>query len=90
MVILSNYAKEGVDTVTAIISRWAPPNENNTQAYISAVASQMGVDAGTVVPIAQGLYTDLCKAIIKHENGLQPYPDEVFAKAWQLAALTSA
>lgn len=34
-------------------------------------------DAGTV--------TALCKAIIHHENGRQPYADKVFQDAWKLA-----
>ena len=38
-IIILNYLKRRppVNTVTAIISRWAPSNENNTQSYIDAV-----------------------------------------------------
>lgn len=33
------------DTVTDIISRWAPASENNTRAYINRVCERMGVSA---------------------------------------------
>lgn len=38
-VILRNYIKEGYDTPAEIIGRWAPPCENNTQAYINSVCN---------------------------------------------------
>ena len=37
------YASRGQDTVRAIISKYAPPNENNTVAYMSSVAKSLGV-----------------------------------------------
>lgn len=38
-IIIFNYLKKRppIDTVSAIISRWAPPSENNTQSYINTV-----------------------------------------------------
>ena len=36
-VILTNYIKNGCNTIESIISRWAPPCENNTQNYINFV-----------------------------------------------------
>lgn len=36
-------------TVKAIIERWAPPNENDTQAYIRAVADRLGWRPSKVV-----------------------------------------
>src|SRR5262245_58187606 len=41
--LLSYQRKHGLRTVTGIITRWAPSNENNTIAYIDAVARSMGV-----------------------------------------------
>lgn len=38
-VILFNYLKKRVDTLDKIIKRWAPPSENNTEAYISHVCT---------------------------------------------------
>jgi hypothetical protein len=36
-------------SIAAAISRYAPPNENNTQAYIAAVTSALGVSDNTVL-----------------------------------------
>ena len=36
-VILFNYLKKRVDTPDKIIKRWAPPSENDTEAYINRV-----------------------------------------------------
>lgn len=40
--ILQKYAQRGVVTIAGIISHWAPPTENNTDAYIAAVCKRMG------------------------------------------------
>lgn len=37
MKLVQSYIKKGYDTVGDIISRWAPPSENDTKAYISNV-----------------------------------------------------
>lgn len=36
-VLLYNYVRRGYDTVSEIISRWAPESENNTKNYIRVV-----------------------------------------------------
>ena len=40
--LLHNYLVFGCDTIGQIISRFAPANENNTAAYISAVCGFLG------------------------------------------------
>ncbi|MDS0272017.1 hypothetical protein NLX98_07780 [Klebsiella quasipneumoniae] len=77
---LISYQRQGIDTVGEIINRWAPPSDNNdTAAYIKAVCAQLGVTANQPLDAS---YPDtlqaLCAAIIKHENGTQPYsPDQL-------------
>jgi len=71
--VLMSYQARGIDTVREIIYTWAPPSENNTAAYMQAVASAMGVDPDTIITRASWLA--LVKAIIRHENGQQPYLD---------------
>ena len=80
MVILGNYAKRGLNTVPKIIGAWAPPSENDTASYIADVRKRVGKDTIQVPD-----YPALCKAIIWHENGEQPYNDSVFAEALRLA-----
>ena len=42
--ILSNYYKNfKLDTIRKIISRWAPPKENHTEAYVKAVSDYAGI-----------------------------------------------
>ena len=75
-VLLSYQRKHGLRTVRQMIDRWAPPNENNTGAYVDAVARDMGVLANSDVDLESALRLfDMCKAIIRHENGRVIYPD---------------
>ena len=37
------YKKYGLKTITDIIYRWAPPKENNTEAYIRRVTDRIGI-----------------------------------------------
>lgn len=75
--LLLNYEKKGYRTVRDIISRYAPSNENNTEAYINSVASSLNVDPDGLVMIAPRL-RELLPAIVKHENGFNKYSaDEI-------------
>ncbi|HEN4998335.1 TPA: structural protein [Klebsiella aerogenes] len=87
VVILRNYQRKyGLDTISKIISRWAPPNENNTQAYINSVAQSVGVGVDQKIDVNDSrIMIPLLEAIIKHENGVQPYGFDVFVKATDLA-----
>lgn len=73
---IPNVGKPNIDTVREIISRWAPPNENNTEAYIQSVAKSVGVAANSPIDVFDNaIMLKLLKAIIAHENGQQPYTD---------------
>jgi hypothetical protein len=72
------YAKDGskIDCIADVIERWAPPNENNTQAYIQAVAKSMRVDPKQELDLYDfNTMKNLVIAIIRHENGQMPYSD---------------
>jgi hypothetical protein len=67
---LASYGKQGVNTLSAVISKWAPPNENDTQAYIKDVSQRLGIPANQKVDLsnpAQRLA--ISSAIMLHENG---------------------
>jgi hypothetical protein len=71
--VLANYASAGITTVRGIISRWAPPGDNNdTAAYVDAVASHLHVRPDAPLDLKTAL-APLIAAIIQHENGIQPY-----------------
>lgn len=81
--ILKSYNRRGLVTVSQIIGTWAPENENDTGAYIDSVAASTGLDKTSVV--TEERYPDLIAAIIKHENGIQPYSDELIKSGVALA-----
>lgn len=87
IIILRNYQRKyGLNTVSDIIKRWAPPNENNTQAYINSVAQATGVTPEQRIDTSDNRFmVKLLQAIIKHENGEQPYSFDVFVQAINLA-----
>lgn len=83
--ILLNYQKKhGIRTIDGIISRWAPPAENNTRSYITAVSRACQVEPTEIIDIAEYL-PDIIPAIIQHENGMQPYNEKLIFKAIKMA-----
>ncbi|WP_316376609.1 hypothetical protein [Enterobacter hormaechei] len=78
---LLSYQRQGIDTVSDIINRWAPPSDNNnTEAYIQAVCAQLGVTADQQLDASNpDTLKALCAAIIQHENGSQPYSEQQLA-----------
>lgn len=84
--VLINYKKiHGLNTVRQIVSRYAPPNENQTAAYIQTVAKQLEVYPDTKIDIEKrGVLTVFIKAVIRMENGIQPYFDETIQKGIDL------
>ncbi|AXF75513.1 structural protein [Salmonella enterica] len=87
IIILRNYQrKHGLSTISGIINRWAPTNENDTQSYINSVAKATGVDPDQRIDTSDSRFMmKLLQAIIQHENGDQPYSFDVFVKAIDLA-----
>ena len=73
--VLINYKKiHGLNTVRQIVSRYAPPNENQTAAYIQSVAKQLEVYPDTKIDIEErGVLTVFIKAVIRMENGIQDF-----------------
>ena len=86
--LISYQDKHGLRTIRQIISRWAPPNENNTNAYIRAVVTEVGQDADQILDMHRFDHLlPLTKAIIRHENGQQPYTDAELTKGLVLAGV---
>lgn len=89
--LITYQATHKLRTVEQIIGRWAPPNENNTQAYVDAVAKAVGVGPKWDVSVdSTAIMGPLVKAIIAHENGRQPYSDEVILAGLKLAGIADA
>lgn len=76
--------KDGVKTMRQAIHRWAPPNENDTEAYIDDVCERCSVGEDDEVNFALIMPT-LVKAIVIHENGRCIYDDAAIAQAIAMA-----
>lgn len=73
---LQAYGKQGVNTLAGVISKWAPPNENNTQAYIQDVSQRLGVKPDQPIDLSNpAVRQALSTGIMLHENG----PGAVFS-----------
>lgn len=85
--ILRNYqTKHGLKTVESIINRFAPQIENDTSSYILSVCQVLNVKPRDVIDVFEpGIMINLLKAVIRHENGIQPYSDEILKKSLELA-----
>lgn len=88
-VILRTYqTKYGLRTIRAIIGRWAPSAENDTDAYVDAVAHAVGVAPDEPVDLLLGdTMRGVVLAIIRHENGEQPYSMEAINHGLLLAGI---
>lgn len=86
MILLRNYDKKyGLNSVRQIINRWAPTHENNTSAYMEHVAKMMGVKVNECLNLKnRETLISLAKAIVTHENGVQPYSDDKYQSAYEL------
>jgi hypothetical protein len=73
--LLTYQSKHGLYTIAGIIARWAPPHENNTAAYVASVSAYSGIGAHQKIRISYyPVMYRVVLAIIRHENGTQPYP----------------
>jgi len=69
--LIGNYSRlYGCDTIRSIISRWAPPNENQTEDYVRGICHRMGniYDEMYIVDIDNK--DKLAAAISFMENGI--------------------
>ena len=79
--ILLNYQDvHHLDTIRQIIDRWAPPSENDTGAYVTDVAADVGVGPDDKIDLNDAaILTKLVTAIIRHENGRVIYSETMIS-----------
>lgn len=66
--IIGDISK-GKNTLTALITEYAPPSENDTAAYINSVSNQTGVGANDTIPLSVDTLVAIMQAKIVVENG---------------------
>lgn len=83
--LLNNYQRNyGLDTIRKMISRWAPSNENHTEAYVKAVSDRSGVPAdGQITTTNHDVMMPMVAAMSFVENGVEANIADVEA-GWKL------
>lgn len=67
---LQLYGSRGINTIEKIISKYAPPSENNTAAYVNAMVNRLGVASTKELDLNDpATLSGLIKGISKHEAG---------------------
>lgn len=88
VLLITYFDRHGCNTVQKIINRWAPPVENDTGAYVAAVAKAVGTRPSDFINLHEfGRMRPLIDAIIRHENGGNPYSPEVIEEGLRLAGI---
>jgi hypothetical protein len=60
----------GLNTITRIISRYAPPGENNTEYYNKDVSERTGLSPNMILDLQNpDILIQFAQAIVIHENG---------------------
>lgn len=70
--LFKNYqTRYGLNTVLALISRWAPSSENDTAAYAHSVAKRIGVNPTQPIDLRNAdTLRDFLRGVFRHENGI--------------------
>lgn len=83
--LLINYKKiHGLDSISKIISRFAPKNENETERYIYFVSNHTGINPDKPLKLNKTELRKLAKAIARFENGIEALTDSEFETAYKL------
>lgn len=74
-ILITYQSKDEVEHVQGMISRWAPPEENDTVSYIADCCARVGINQDDFLnlSIPQSLVR-MAQAIVHHENGACPDP----------------
>lgn len=87
-ILMTYQNKHKLHNIEQIINRWAPDFENNTDAYISSVEKATGINRHAYIDVRDfETVSKLVRAIIKHENGMQPYDNATITAGIALAGI---
>ena len=86
--LITYQDRYGLQTIGEIITRFAPQQENNTDAYIQSVVIHSGYPSDQKLDMHKFNHLKpLVEAIILQENGQQPYTEAEITKALMLAGV---
>lgn len=94
MINLRTLHGRGANTISKLITRWAPASDgNNTTGYIAKVSQMTGIGKDAPLTLSEGVYLGLAKAIVSVENG-EKYaaliPDADYKEAFALMSSKTA
>ena len=81
------YHKYRLLTIRAIIQKWAPPNENNTKAYIANVSKLTGIDPDEPIGIPSdkpSRWLSVAAAMAIQETGTTALDYFAMLRGWTL------
>lgn len=83
--ILSNYyRKYRLTTIRGMITRWAPENENNTNAYVKSVSDYSGIPSDDHIDIYnREQMIRIVAGMSRVENGKEPMMSDIIT-GWNL------
>jgi hypothetical protein len=82
--LLTGYIKEGNNTISKIISKYAPRNENNTDSYIQRVSKTIGVRKNRKLKPTKDTLRLLVLSMSKFENGGNYVTNALFEQAYAM------
>jgi DNA-directed RNA polymerase specialized sigma54-like protein len=86
--LLAYQRRLGLHTISQIIACWAPPSENDTEAYIRSVCRQTAFDPHMPIDLTEpSTMRHMIRAIVQQENGRDPYTDAQIDEAMRRAGL---
>ncbi|MEY8486478.1 structural protein P5 [uncultured Parabacteroides sp.] len=81
--LLTYYRIYRLETIRQMISRWAPPKENKTEAYIKAVSDYSGIAADDFISFNREQMIRIVAGMSRVENGREADMSDVIA-GWNL------
>ena len=87
------YHKYRLFTIRAIISKWAPPMENKTEAYIANVSRLTGIGPDEPIGIPSdrpARWIKVGRAMAIQENGTESIDDFAMLSGWDLSWTSQA
>lgn len=80
-VLICSYIRKGYNTVSSIITRWAPPTENDTETYILYICSKTNLTPHSILGLGtRHNYWNiiiLIAAMAYMENGISVQPQDI-------------
>lgn len=80
----NTYFNKGLNTISKIMYKYAPPSENNTEKYIADLETWTGFNRNRVLKFNEQEMYILFSKISRKENGFEAFNKNQFSTAWKL------